>query len=159
MKHYFTVVDLATATNKNFIDTIDVPFVIISIASPELETYRIPSNSHCKDILYLRFHDILNNGNIRSLNEVGDKIVPINKEHIKKILDFAKKYNYIKDWLLHCEAGMSRSPAVALALSEIMNGKDGYEIYVKTLYPKIHNNIKVRKAILEQHYKKLNISG
>jgi len=160
MKHYFTVVDFETATNAEFINTIKVPFVVVSIVSPEMQDYEIPYNTQCYDVLYLRFHDILSDGHIQSLNEVGDKIVPINDEHIDKILDFAERYNHIKDWLIHCEAGMSRSPAVALALSEILNGGERHEGFVKTMYPKIHNNIKVRKAILNKHYHKtLSVSG
>jgi len=159
MKHYFTVVDFSMATDYNFISTIKVPFVVVSIVSPEMKDYSIPYNGQCYDVLYLRFHDILSNGHIQSLNDVGDEIVPIGDEHVEKILDFADRYDYIRDWLIHCEAGMSRSPAVALALSEIMNGQEDAEKYVKTMYPKIHNNINVRKAILNKHQERLNISG
>ena len=50
------------------------------------------------------------------------------------ILDFAQRYWPVVDLLLvHCEAGTSRSPAVAAALSRIYLGHDG-EFLLPHLY-------------------------
>jgi len=153
MKYNFTVVDLYTVKKRDFIDNIKVPFVVISIVSPEANEYEISYNQYCEDILYLRFHDVLSNGTIQSLNVVGNKIVPINYEDTKKILDFSKKYSYIQEWLINCEAGMSRSAAVALALSEIMNGRKDYEKYIQSKYPLRFHNIIIKKTILNEYNK------
>ena len=56
--------------------------------------------------------------------------------------------------MIHCEAGMARSPAVALALSEILNvDKNTPEIYVETMYNIRHYNYDVKKLILDTYYK------
>ena len=64
-----------------------------------------------------------------------------------------RKKDEVEDFVIHCEAGMSRSPGVALALSEILNGVDSnYEDQVQVLYDINHHNIIVRKKILDTYY-------
>lgn len=47
--------------------------------------------------------------------------------HAKRILDFVAEHaKHVEYFLIHCEAGMSRSPAVAAAVQNLM-GRDGWE--------------------------------
>jgi hypothetical protein len=50
-----------------------------------------------------------------------------NHEEADKILDFvADMYDKVEVFLVHCEAGVSRSPAVAAALTKIYGGDDSF---------------------------------
>lgn len=155
-KTYFTVSNYDAVVNKKITDKINSPFVVISIVSPEMSEYKLSNNnSLMKDVLYLRFHDITERG-INSMVEVGDEITRVDNTIANKILDFAEKNKNEENWLIHCEAGMSRSPAVALALSEIMNGGDDYENYVFTMYNKDFHNKFVKETILSAYKNKNN---
>jgi predicted protein tyrosine phosphatase len=141
------------ATDKKFMNKIDVPFSIISIVSPEHPPYVIPKNDFCRDVLYLRFHDEREDGSIVSIYDVDDKIVRIDDNIARLVIEFGLKNKEHENFMIHCEAGMSRSPAVALALSEILNlDRKTPEIYVETLYNINHHNFDVKKRILDVYY-------
>ena len=70
-------------------------------------------------------------------------------EKAKQILEFAEDmWPQIDCLMVHCHAGMSRSPAVAAALEHIHhgNGSDNYWFSVKT------PNMLVYRTILNEHY-------
>ena len=144
-------------TEKEFMKTIDVPFSIISIVSPEYPEYKVEYSPYCRDTLYLRFHDERANGSISSLYAVK-KAKGIDDSDARKIIEFGLKNKKHKNFMIHCEAGLSRSPAVALALSEILNDDEGKHFknmpqqYVETLYDIRHHNFDVKKKILEIYY-------
>lgn len=154
MINYFTVVNLGYVTNHDFINSIKTDFVIVSITSPGLNGYRIPYSPFCKDTLHLQFHDCAPDPANREMVLYGSlvKVVtlkPIDENIAKQIIDFAKKYQNVKDWLVHCEAGLSRSPAVALALSEILNATTEPEQFVQGIYGTTHHNKYVRNVIMD----------
>lgn len=164
----FYVINVFMATDKKFMETIKVPFSMISIVSPDHPPYEVANNSYCKDILYLKFHDIrirkdLGKERIEQINsiyEVKKEIVRFDDEHARQIIDFGLKNKEHKNFIIHCEAGMSRSPAVALALSEILNlDKKTPEIYVTSLYNIKHYNFDVKKKILDVYYEEYFIKG
>lgn len=67
----------------------------------------------------------------------------------QQILDFvAEMWPQVECFLVHCHAGMSRSPAVAAAIEHIYhgNGSDNYWFKIKT------PNMAVYRTILNTHY-------
>jgi len=152
----FIVISVAMARNPNFMNNIDVPFAAVSIVSPEYPFYKISPTDYCKDVLYLRFHDERADGQVASFYEV-EKVKPIDDDDARQIIEFTLKNKEHKNFLIHCEAGLSRSPAVALAMSEILNGnKDDPGQYIETLYNINHHNFDVKKKILDIYYKEYN---
>jgi len=164
----FVVVNKSMITNKHFMNTInkqELPFVIISVLSPEygLDGIQIEKGDYCQSHLIVYFHDVNDDGSVNSLKEVGDIIIPMNETHAKRIIEFVMKWkDKVNNFIIHCEAGMSRSPGVALALSEILNGQENAESFVQTLYDIKFHNPKVKQMILDTYKRKknkLNISG
>lgn len=98
-------------------------------------------NENWKDILKLKFDDIAG----RDL-EMMD-MYAMQDEHAKKILDFAIKYiNY--DIFVSCDAGISRSPGVVVALEQIFNSQDVSDAY------KYHNRF-VKNKIRDVWFKSI----
>jgi predicted protein tyrosine phosphatase len=153
----FIVVNVNMVIDKGFMNKIDVPFSCISIVSPEYPQYEIAKSYYCRDTLYLRFHDERSDGSVSSIHKV-EKLKGIDDSDARKIIEFGLKNKKHKNFMIHCEAGLSRSPAVALALSEILNvEKNKPQQYVETLYNINHNNFDVKKKILNIYYKEYYI--
>jgi predicted protein tyrosine phosphatase len=96
-------------------------YVVISIHDPDTKKARIPKQSGLRDVLTLAFHDA----------EPSEPLVL--PEHVMLMTqeDAMKAWNFARKWagrvgavVVHCEQGMSRSPAVAAALCRAMGGDD-----------------------------------
>lgn len=99
-------------------------FVLISISSPELGEYKVPECDNMKDAHYAIFHDIDQDGNVKGAIAPVDynNLIPFDDEMAKGIIDFALKWkDKVNLIVVHCDAGLSRSPGTALALSEVLN--------------------------------------
>lgn len=146
---YFAVINLKSALDKSFYPKIKKSFIVISITSNCIKKpYKIPDNENCLDVLYIKFDDIN-----YSDDRVGEYECPILEKDAKMILSFVFKYkNQVNDILIHCEAGMSRSPAVALALSTILN-EDKPENFIQSLYGLKHANNLVYDTIIKTYKK------
>ncbi|AKV00393.1 hypothetical protein AKJ09_07056 [Labilithrix luteola] len=97
----------------------EVPHVVISITSSLDDQARIRANEQCRGVLRLAFADA----------EVASEIIPedalFTPEHARRIWDFVVAHrDEIERIIVHCDAGMSRSPAVAAALARALNGDD-----------------------------------
>jgi predicted protein tyrosine phosphatase len=88
------------------------PFAIISITSGPTDQAVLPEGDRCQGILRLSFLDIED-----SLGDwVEDGLFSDRQAH--QIWDFALRHAPGVQWfVVHCDAGMSRSPAVAAALA------------------------------------------
>jgi predicted protein tyrosine phosphatase len=92
------------------------------------------------DILQLKFDDIEG-----SINNIGSASNVMQEHHAKELLDFVIKHMNC-DIFVNCDAGLSRSPAVVVALEQIFNSRD-----VTKAYP--HYNRFVKNRIRDVWYK------
>jgi len=91
-----------------------------------------------KSILRLKFDDI----HVKSLNEGKFHLKGMTDNDARKILDFVMKHKEC-DIYVNCEAGISRSTGIVVALEALFNNKDFSEVYP------CHNPF-VREKILKQ---------
>ncbi|MGH7857977.1 MAG: hypothetical protein ACREQY_11670 [Candidatus Binatia bacterium] len=92
---------------------------VISIREPGSDMPQIPSNDFCRGILRLSFHD-------RDRLDTPETEL-FTAEHARRILGFVDGIHGTIDALVvHCEAGISRSAAVAAALSRALFGEDRF---------------------------------
>jgi len=127
---------------------------LISIHSPEDSPPTLPPCENRLDVLTLGFSDI--NYIPKDPNVAKAMMADVIKEiHVvyfddkmaKQILDFVKKrYDDGNDYVIHCDAGISRSPGVAAALSKIYLNDDNW--YFERYLP----NSLVYTIILKLYY-------
>jgi predicted protein tyrosine phosphatase len=85
--------------------------ICISIRSPGAQAARLSSSF--RDVLRLYFHDV---GGFPPPYPPGT--ILFSEDDARKVADFARRHRHDIDHLVvHCEAGISRSVAVALAIS------------------------------------------
>ena len=95
---------------------VDVKHIVISFRDPELEKAELPETNLRVGELYLAFHD---------LDEKCGDYKLFTKDDAKEIWKFINKHlSEIEMIIVNCEAGISRSSAVAAAISKILNGND-----------------------------------
>jgi len=125
----------------------DVPHVVVSITTPgDPALANIKTNEHTLKILRLSFHD-LDDAAMQHV-EIKDQYEAqcFSPTHARQILALVKTYTEAQRLIVHCDAGWSRSPAVAAALSKILTGDDSH--YFKRYSP----NMRVYCTILNEHY-------
>lgn len=94
----------------------DVPHVVVSITSYVDDRARIAAGEHCREILRLTFRDVL----------IGDGVFTANDA--QKIWDALGRNADVTRVVVHCDAGISRSAAVAAAILRAA-GDDDAEIF------------------------------
>ncbi|MGD0462139.1 MAG: hypothetical protein ABSB74_06595 [Tepidisphaeraceae bacterium] len=96
-------------------------YILISIRDPERQKVRVPKQSGLRDVLYLAFHDVDPAGGAA----LAEDVTLMTEEDARRIWLFVKKWEKkIGTVVVHCEQGMSRSPAVAAAVCKSMGGDD-----------------------------------
>lgn len=111
------------------------------------------------DVLELRFADVTKEGFEKILREEGDLVQknldeghafwPMNEDHAKQIIAFADRIRSQVDLLVvHCDAGISRSSAVALSLAEKFELVDEYRSLTENR--RFHPNPMIRSMLREQ---------
>ena len=97
------------------------PYVVISIVDPKSRPARLRRSAGFRDELSLRFHDAEPNEDLPLPSEV----VLMTQDQAKAIWDFVLRYRDRVDTIVvHCEQGMSRSPAVATAICKVFGGNE-----------------------------------
>jgi predicted protein tyrosine phosphatase len=86
------------------------PSHVISLSSPGAETANIPAGIAR---LSLTFHDIV---------EPTEGLQPATSDQVARLLDFAAAWPRVDPLLIHCWAGVSRSPAAAYAVACLIAG-------------------------------------
>jgi predicted protein tyrosine phosphatase len=115
--------------------------ICISIADPDAEPARISSDFVA--VLRLHFTDVLEQG------EPTD--VLFSSDHAKEIIEFIDSWPDAKRVVVHCNAGVSRSPGVALGLCDIGG-------WATAKLERSHPgwNHLVRSTLLQQHRRRSN---
>ncbi len=88
---------------------------VISIRNPGEPKPRIQIKGRCVGVLYLEFHDAERVPGVK----VSEDVVMMKPEHACSVWAFFEEHRQKIDTIVvHCYAGMSRSPAMAAAISE-----------------------------------------
>ena len=100
-------------------------YVVISITDPGSTPARIQRPAGFRDVLRLQFHDAVP----VTIFKMPPDIVLMNEDHAKSIWRFVKQWQEkVETIVVHCEQGMSRSPAVAAAICNVLDG-DGSQFF------------------------------
>jgi predicted protein tyrosine phosphatase len=108
------------------------PAILISISDPDLAPPKFPVDvlGQYKDGLVIQFWDAEAEGDYpRSFPDPTRLALgkPVTREGLfsvkqgVEILDFVGKYRDVREIVIHCSAGMCRSPAVAAALQFLLD--------------------------------------
>lgn len=97
----------------------EVPHIVISITSGPEDVARLRTNALCRGILRLSFPDA------ESASENLSERELFSADQATQIWDFVLAHRHdVERIVLHCDAGISRSPAVAAALARALGGDD-----------------------------------
>ena len=122
----------------------DVPHVVISITTTAEERARIPQSAECRGILRLWFPD----ADSAVDGYLEDDL--FSTTHADRIWKFVLRHRPdISRVVLHCDAGMSRSPGVAAALAKILVGDDSQ------FFTRYRPNMRVYRTLLEHYYEEI----
>jgi predicted protein tyrosine phosphatase len=111
---------------------------MISLLSGDTEFTR-PDNIDADYHLILRFNDI---------TEARDGLVSPAQKHISSLIQFAKQWDRQTPLLVHCWAGISRSPAAAAIIALVLDpSRDEQEMAatLRRISPSMTPNIKMIK--------------
>ena len=154
----FTVVNLQFALQPGFHESIQGDYAHICVVSHDVENFTIPINKEFnKGLLFMRFDDIgyQDDDNMKAdYSHRTDEPIGISDKQAEDIIIFMEGAvrNGINDILINCEAGISRSPGIAVALNQLYNNEYGEQnIQSIHLFGMKHANIQVRDKILQAH--------
>jgi predicted protein tyrosine phosphatase len=96
-------------------------YALISIRDPGSPSVRVPKQSGQVEVLELQFHD----AEPTSSMTLPSGIEIITEEQAKTVAEFVRRLHAAVDgFAVHCEQGMSRSPAVAVAIARHLKQSD-----------------------------------
>ncbi len=117
----------------------DVPHVIISITSGSEDVARFRVNEHCRGILRISFPDA------DAASENSPEADLFSPHHARQVWDFVLRHrDAVQRIVIHCDAGISRSPAVGAALARTF-GTDDSEFFTGKYRP----NMRVYRLLRE----------
>lgn len=123
-------------------------FVMISISNPYTEYESQPFKSeknNIVDILRLSFVDADCVGDLDVYHKVAKQEDMFSDEQAKQVVDFAEKYsNY--PFIIHCDAGISRSAGVGAAILKHYIGNDDKFFHSHWYAPNMYVYYKILKA-------------
>lgn len=98
------------------------PYVVISIADPDSSIPVVPQGEGLLDVLRLRFYDI---EEPVSVANSGEALSSISDFQVRQIVRFVERWREEGVlFVVHCDDGISRSAAVAAAISKCLNNDD-----------------------------------
>lgn len=114
--------------------------VIISISSPGC-----PANlkDGWEDVLRLEFHDV-----VKPVTGIPE-LVLFSVAHVEQIHDFVE-HNLDKDFVVHCDAGVSRSVAVGVFLRDVYDA----ELHTHAIHTTDGANSRVLRGLKRKHWQK-----
>jgi predicted protein tyrosine phosphatase len=113
-------------------------YVVISIRDPGRPRAKVKPQCGLRDVLFLAFHDAEPSANF----ELPPEVRPITPTQADEICAFVRKYEAaVGAIVVHCEQGMSRSPAVAAAISDALglDGRRFWQLY--TPNPHVYHTV------------------
>jgi len=142
LDHRFVVFSRLMAENWNVREDLSQTYAVISITSNDGDENGACVRSGYADILRLRFDDI-SSEHIHNDEDRWEGFTLFDEAHAHAILDFHATWrNSVDKFMIHCEAGVSRSAGVAVALARIERVEDAY------IYKSTHPNAHVIRTIL-----------
>lgn len=94
-------------------------FGVISITDPEHPEAKIDGHFNCTGVLRLQFHDIDPPRWADSPFHAIDEYRAMHDGHASRIWEFVRdQWPKADTLLIHCEAGVSRSPSAAMAIAD-----------------------------------------
>ena len=125
----------------------EVSHVIISITTTSDDVARVPIGERCREVLRLSFldADVLPPDGSGRLFGVDDA------QAILSLLD--RQREHVERIVLHCDAGLSRSPAVAAALAVCLGQSD------QPFFRRYRPNMRVYRTLLDEHQRRLDANG
>jgi predicted protein tyrosine phosphatase len=97
----------------------EVPHVIISITSSPDDVAYLRANETCRDVLRLSFPDA------EAPSDRFREEDLFSPAHAAQIWNFVQQHrSRVERIVVHCDAGVSRSPAVGAAIARALNGDD-----------------------------------
>lgn len=117
----------------------EVPHVIISITSSRDDVARLRSNVMCRGVLRLAFPDA------EAASSLHMDANLFSREQAEEVWGFVHQHLLeVRRIIVHCDAGLSRSPAVGAALARVLKGDDA-EFFGGRYRP----NMRVYRMLLE----------
>lgn len=114
--------------------------VVISISNPGLPA-RLKDGWEA--VLRLEFHDVV------TIPVGMPECVPFHDGHVVEIHDFVEE-NLDKDFMVHCDAGMSRSVAVGVFLQDV----HGYTLHLHETNDDAAANSRVKRGLVRKFWSK-----
>ena len=96
---------------------------IISITEPFQKKHNSTIEVECNNLLQLEFTDIRRKQSPEFLEEHKHSLLPITDLQIKTIRDFIMA-NRNKPFIINCDAGISRSPAIGMLVENLIGTDD-----------------------------------
>lgn len=115
--------------------------VVISISTPGQRPARLKEG--WEDVLRLEFHDV-----VRPM-EGAPELVLFGPYHVEQVLAFTKGHRE-KDFVIHCDAGASRSVAVGLYLQDYYEA----ELHLHAIHTTAAANGRVHRGLMRDHWRK-----
>jgi predicted protein tyrosine phosphatase len=124
--------------------TVDDDTMVISIGSPGVGNPVI----HGRHVYEFQFHDVKEEYWLEKANMM---IRPMEYEIAERIAEIAVEHRDKPTWIIHCEAGISRSPGVALGLSRYIELDPGTHMLQK-MFPCYNSYVRkyIEKALRER---------
>lgn len=112
---------------------VDSSYVVISIHDPNTRPPHVRKQAGLRDTLVLTFDD----AEELPSTALPDEIVLMSEQQAEQVREFVARYRgKVGTVVVHCEAGMSRSPAIAAALCRVFERTD--ELYWREYHPNRH---------------------
>lgn len=142
------IIDIKVTSKKYAVDfSCSKPWAAISVATMIEDFVQIKEENRV-GLLQMAFWDV---SNPHVYNDERLEVRCFTPELAHKILDFVEEVLPKIDVLLvHCEAGLSRSPAIAAAISNIYWGPEMDKVYFKHFTP----NTFVYQTLLTEYFGK-----
>jgi predicted protein tyrosine phosphatase len=102
------------------------PYAALSITDPNQQHPKLAPSGQCRGVLALHFSDV--GERFARLNVRSTYLAAFDSEMAGQVAAFVAEQmdGGVRLFVVHCEAGMSRSAGVAAALSHRYNGEDAF---------------------------------